>query len=187
MQKKQLASADEGFGDAREAELIAAVIEGDRNAFHDLYQQHCGRVYALCLRISGNQAMAEDLTQEVFIQVWRKIQDFRAESRFSTWLHSIAVNTTLAAIRKNKSWLSRIVSNDDNDTATEASAEMPADEHNLEYCIAKLPERARIVFVLRAIEGYRHEEIASKMNMAVGTSKSQYARARSLLQEWVEL
>ncbi len=184
---KQLINAEERFLSTAETDLIAAVKKGDRNAFQRLYQEHCGRVYALCLRISGNQAMAEDLTQEVFIRVWGKIQDFRAESRFSTWLHSVAVNTVLAALRKNKPWLTRIVNSDDNDAETEACAEMPVDEHNLEHCIAKLPERARIVFVLRAIEGYRHEEIASKMNMAIGTSKSQYARARRLLQEWVEL
>ena len=129
--------------------------------------------------------MAEDASQEVFIQVWRKIGSFRHDSRFSTWLHSIAINTSLGTLRKNKSWLSRVVSIDDEPTS-EPTTDIDADEHGLDYHIARLPERARIVFVLRALEGYRHEEIAEKMNMAVGTSKSQYARARGLLQEWIE-
>ena len=185
MHKKQVISAEDRFQDQQESELIKAVKQGDRNAFQQLYESHCGRVYALCYRITGQVGMAEDASQEVFIQVWRKIGDFRHDSRFSTWLHSIALNTALAALRKNKGWLSRVVSMDEEPVPEESSTD-DTDENNLDHHIARLPERARIVFILRALEGYRHEEIAAKMNMAVGTSKSQYARARGLLQEWIE-
>ncbi len=184
MQRKRVINAEDRFLDKQEQELIAATKKGDRHAFQQLYEQHCGRVYALCYRITADRSLAEDATQEVFIQVWRKIQSFRSESKFSTWLHSVTVNSTLAYIRKQKGWGSRFV-NLDNDTETEASVEMTGSEHDLDKHIARLPERARIVFVLRAVEGYRHEEIANKLNMAVGTSKSQFNRAKTLLQGWL--
>lgn len=184
VQKQQVISAEDRCLDKQELDLIAATKQGDRHAFQQLYEKHCGRVYALCYRITADQGMAEDATQEVFIQVWRKIRDFRAESKFSTWLHSVAVNSTLAYMRKQKGWVSRFISLQQ-DTSAEQSTEMSTDDLNLDAYIARLPERARIVFVLRAVEGYRHEEIASKLNMAVGTSKSQFSRARSLLQEWL--
>ena len=185
MQKQQVITAEDRFLDKQERDLISAAKTGDRHAFQQLYQRHCGRVYALCYRIAANRSLAEDATQEVFIQVWRKIQGFRAQSKFSTWLHAIAVNSTLACLRKQKTWLSHFVSLQHNEEL-EPAVEMSADELNLDKYIARLPERARIVFVLRAVEGYRHEEIAAKLNMAIGTSKSQYSRALSLLREWVE-
>ncbi|MCZ6526554.1 MAG: sigma-70 family RNA polymerase sigma factor [Gammaproteobacteria bacterium] len=185
MQKQQVIAAGDRFLDKQELELIAATKKGDRHAFQQLYERHSGRVYALCYRITADQGLAEDATQEVFIQVWRKIGDFRAQSKFSTWLHSVAVNSTLAYMRKQKGWVSRFISLED-DAVPEQSTEMSTDNLNLDRYIARLPERARIVFVLRAVEGYRHEEIASKLNMAVGTSKSQFYRAKSLLQGWLE-
>lgn len=184
MQKQQVINAEDRFLDKHEQELITATKSGDRHAFKQLYEQHCGRVYALCYRITADRSLAEDATQEVFIQVWRKIQDFRSESKFSTWLHSVAVNSTLTYMRKQKGWVSRFVNLDD-EMNTETSVEMTDNDQDLDKYIARLPERARIVFVLRAVEGYRHEEIAHKLNMAVGTSKSQFNRARTLLQGWL--
>jgi RNA polymerase sigma-70 factor (ECF subfamily) len=180
----QVINAKDRFLDEQEQDLIAAAKKGDRQAFQQLYEQHCGRVYAICYRLTADRSLAEDATQEVFIQVWRKIQDFRSESKFSTWLYSVSVNSTLSYMRKQKGWTSRFV-NLDKDEETEASVEMSGSEHDLDKYIARLPERARIVFVLRAVEGYRHEEIANKLNMAVGTSKSQFNRARTLLQGWL--
>ena len=185
MQKQQVITAEERFLDKQELDLITATKKGDRHAFQQLYELHCGRVYALCYRITADQSLAEDATQEVFIQVWRKIRDFRAQSRFSTWLHSVTVNSTLAYMRKQKGWVSRFVSLEQHEIS-EPGAQMSTNDLNLDKYIARLPERARIVFVLRAVEGYRHEEIAKKLNMAVGTSKSQFSRARSLLREWIE-
>ncbi len=124
---------------------------------------------------------AEDVCQEVFVQLWQKISNFRGESKFSTWLHSVATNIVLGHIRKNKSWIQRVFSIEDQ-TIEVATVEMP-DCSNLDKKIQTLPERARLVFVLFAIEGYRHEEIANMLGMAVGTSKAQYHRARGLLRE----
>ncbi len=185
VQKQPPIGSEERLLQEQELDLISAIKGGDRHAFQKLYEQHCGRVYALCYRITADHSLAEDATQEVFIQVWRKIQSFREESKFSTWLHSVAVNTTLTSLRKNRSWVSRFVSLEQDDLI-EPGVDMNTDDGNLDQYISRLPERARLVFVLHAVEGYRHEEIASKMNMAVGTSKSQYSRAKTLLREWVE-
>ena len=185
MQEQQLNANEDRFMGKQELDLIAAVKNGDRHAFHQLYQQHCGRVYALCYRLTGEKSLAEDASQEVFIQVWHKIGEFKGQSKFSTWLHSVAVNVTLSHMRKQKGWLSRF-RNVDTDNELEQSTEMKTDDFNLDRYIARLPERARIVFVLHAVEGYRHEEIASKLNMAVGTSKSQFHRSKALLKEWIE-
>jgi RNA polymerase sigma-70 factor, ECF subfamily len=185
VQKQQVIAAEDRFMDKQELELINAVKKGDRHAFQKLYEQHCGRVYALCYRLTGERSLAEDATQEVFIQVWRKIEGFRANSKFSTWLHSVAVNITLSYMRKQKGWVSRFVTLEP-DAVPEPSTEMNTDDLNLDNYITRLPERARIVFVLHAVEGYRHEEIADKLDMAVGTSKSQFHRAKVLLQGWLE-
>lgn len=169
----------------QELNLIAAVKQGDRNAFHQLYERHSGKVYALCYRLTGHKEMAEDATQEVFIQAWNKIQHFREESQFSTWLHTITANTTITYMRKHKSWLNRFINlannhNDDFHTDTTNSL------LELDQYIVRLPDQSRLVFVLHAIEGYRHEEIADKLNIAVGTSKSHLHRAKSLLKQWLE-
>ena len=134
---------------------------------------------------------AEDVCQEVFVVLWQKINHFRGESKFSTWLHSVATNVVLSHLRKHKNWLQRVFSIEDQvkgqSNINEASVELvdhsPLDD--LDRHIARLPERARLVFVLFAVEGYRHEEIASMLKMAVGSSKSQYHRARTLLREWL--
>ena len=129
---------------------------------------------------------AEDVCQEVFVQLWQKISNFRGDSKFSTWLHSVASNIVLGHIRKNKTWLQRMFSIEekgiDEQSVEDPSVEM-SDCSSLDKSIQKLPERARLVFVLFAIEGYRHEEIANMLGMAVGTSKAQYHRAKSLLRE----
>ena len=124
---------------------------------------------------------AEDVCQEVFVQLWQKISNFRGESKFSTWLHSVATNIVLGHIRKNKTWIQRIFSIEEQ-AIEDATVEMP-DCSNLDKKIQTLRERARLVFVLFAIEGYRHEEIANILGMAVGTSKAQHHRARGLLRE----
>jgi RNA polymerase sigma-70 factor (ECF subfamily) len=134
---------------------------------------------------------AEDVCQEVFVVLWQKINNFRGESKFSTWLHSVATNVVLAHLRKQKNWLQRVFSIENQTTeqknANEVSVELV--DHSmideLDRHISRLPERARLVFVLFAVEGYRHEEIAKMLKMAIGSSKSQYHRARTLLREWL--
>ena len=175
---------------ADEDELIVQVKLGNQQAFHQLYALHHKRVYALCWRMLADKSSADDACQEVFVQLWQKIANFRGESKFTTWLHSVSSNVVLGYLRKQKNWLQRVFSIEDNNIHVdieEISMDMldvqeitPLDKH-----IACLPERARLVFVLFAIEGYRHEEIAKMLDMAVGSSKSQYHRAKTLLRTWL--
>lgn len=176
--------AEDAFARAREQTLIDAAKGGDTIAYHQLYDAHVKRVYALCFRLTGDRALAEDATQEVFIQLWRKIGNFTGQSRFSTWLHSVAANTTVSYMRKQRGWFQRMFNIEESDAQHFAA---PEDTHSidLETLIVRLPERARMVFVLHAIEGYRHDDIAAMSGMAVGSSKAQFHRARQLLKAWM--
>lgn len=164
--------------------LIASARQGERSAFQQIYQQHIGQVYALCYRLTGDKDHAEEAAQEVFIHVWQKLDNFKGDSKFSTWLHSVTSNVTISYLRKQKGWLQKMFNLEES-----AVADMPSDgltsEIDLDAIIVRLPERARIVFVLHAIEGYRHEEIAQRMNIAVGSSKAQFHRAKQLLKDWM--
>jgi RNA polymerase sigma-70 factor (ECF subfamily) len=159
--------------------LIAAAADGDLVAFEHLYRQFAPRVYGLCLRLTGQREAAEDCTQESFVAAWRALGDFRQRSRFSTWLHRIAVNTVLARRRglrveyevpEPKSGLP--------DVADPAGEGVPLD---LERAIAGLPEGARHVLVLVGIYGFSHAEAARTLGVAEGTCKAQLHRARGLL------
>lgn len=182
-----LIDAKQAFTKTTEAvpddELISAVKQGDQKAFAQLYRNHEQRVYALCLRLLADVQLAEDVTQEVFVQLWHKIAQFQGQSKFTTWLHSVTSNIAISYLRKHKNWLQKVVSFESRGM-DEQSIAMCSGLNGLDKLILKLPERARLVFVLHAVEGYRHEEIANMLNMAVGSSKSQYHRARQLLQEW---
>jgi len=182
LEKFKVIDAKELFAADHESDLIARAKKGDQQAFHQLYEIHHRRIYALCWRMLADKDSAEDVCQEVFVQLWQKINNFRGESKFATWLHSVATNTVLGHLRKQKNWLQRIFSIEEQ-TVAEASVDMP-DQSGLSVLdekIQQLPERARLVFVLFAVEGYRHEEIAKMLDMAVGSSKSQFHRAKSLL------
>ncbi|MBU3023612.1 RNA polymerase sigma factor [Aestuariibacter sp. A3R04] len=168
----------------QDAAVIKAAQSGDRLAYHQLYQQHVKRVYALCLRLTGDHGLAEDATQEVFIQLWRKLDNFDERSRFTTWLHSVTANVTISYMRKQRNWFQRMFSLEGG-MAESQEAQMCSSEVDLDSYIRRLPEKARLVFVLHAIEGYRHEEVADMLNMAVGTSKAQFHRAKQLLKEWM--
>jgi RNA polymerase sigma-70 factor, ECF subfamily len=169
-----------------EAVLIAQAKQRNQIAFKRLYDKHLGKVYGLCLRMTGNRQLAEEATQEAFIQVWRKIDTFNGDSSFGTWLHSLTANTTISYLRKQKNWLQRMVHSDDYEQmAQQLPAAAVADEEHLQACLARLPERARLVFVLHAIEGYRQEEIATSLGIAVGTVKAQFHRARELMEGWL--
>ncbi|TMN93982.1 RNA polymerase subunit sigma-70 [Pseudoalteromonas phenolica] len=171
--------------DDKSDDLIRKVQQGDQVAFAQLYRKHEKPVFALCLRLLADQQHAEDVTQEVFVQLWHKIAQFQGQSKFSTWLHSVTSNIAISYLRKHKNWLQKVVSFEQNGM-DEQSIAMCNGLNGLDKLILRLPERARLVFVLHAVEGYRHEEIGNMLNMAVGSSKSQYHRARQLLQEWYE-
>ncbi|MFC3095218.1 RNA polymerase sigma factor [Alteromonas sediminis] len=172
------------FQQAQEKGLIEAAKQGDKLAYRQLYESHVGRVYALCFRLTADKALAEDATQEVFIQLWRKLDNYSGQSKFSTWLHSVTSNVTVSYIRKQKGWWQKVFNIEDAGLHEDADAGSAGDI-DLEAYILKLPERARMVFVLHAIEGFRHEEVASMLDMAVGSSKAQFHRAKQLLTEWM--
>ncbi|WP_315900194.1 RNA polymerase sigma factor [Ferrimonas balearica] len=160
-----------------QAELRRAQ-SGDRNAFARLYQRHHQRTYALCLRLMGNPAKAEDAVQEVYIRVWQKLPQFRFEAAFATWLHRLTVNLVLNELQRQP-WWQKIL-------PLEGQEEPAAPDSGLEgldRLLPRLPTRTRQVFVLYAIEGYRHDEIATLLNIRPGTSKAQYHRAREMLKE----
>lgn len=177
---KSISPNKEVFTVKKKSALIADVKAGDKHAFKLLYQQHIGRVYALCYRMTGEKNMAEDAAQEVFIQLWRKIANYDGNSQFSTWLHSVTANVTISYMRKQRGWFQRML-NIELSGGSEPVAPQQPDNEDLEKHIRALPERARLVFVLHAVEGYRHEEIAKMLNMAVGSSKAQLHRAKGLL------
>ena len=168
-----------------ETVLIERVKSGDQGAYAILYGLHIKRVYGLCLRLIADEGHAQDATQEVFVQVWNKIAQFDGRSQFSTWLYSVASNIAISYVRKQKHWLNKVISFEQSGM-DEQSANDCNGLNGLDKLIVRLPERARMVFVLYAVEGYRHEEIATLLGMAVGSSKAQYHRARQLLKQWYE-
>ncbi len=165
--------------------LVERAKAGDTGAFKTLYRQCVGRVYAVCIRISADRTHAEELTQETFIRAWEMLGSFREESAFSTWIHRIAVNTSLAALRARSRRSAWEEGSDEPDLirgrgVTEESEHLGFD---IEKAVATLPPQARAVFTLHDIEGYKHSEIAEQMGVTVGTCKAQLHRARRLLKE----
>src|SRR5499426_640515 len=179
-----------------ESEAIARCLEGDQSAFETLYGMHKRRVYSLCLRMVNNSGEAEDLAQEVFMQLFRKISTFRRESAFSTWLHRLAVNVVLMHLRKkglNEISLDEALEPQHEDGpkkdigARDNVLAGSIDRVNLERSIESLPPGYRIIFVLHDIEGYEHNEIAEMMGCSIGNSKSQLHKARMKLRDLLKL
>ncbi|HYU29207.1 MAG TPA: sigma-70 family RNA polymerase sigma factor [Gemmatimonadales bacterium] len=168
-------------------DLVARAAAGDQVAFRELYRQHAGRVYALCLRLTGDASDAAERTQDVFVRLWDKLASFRGESAFSSWLHRLAVNVVLNERRTTgrREW--RVAPVED-PGSLERNRGNPTEglSIDLERAIAQLPDGAREVFVLFDIEGYGHGEIAQLTGIAEGTSKAQLFRARRLLREKLE-
>lgn len=179
-----------------EAEAIDRAKAGDAEAFSGLYGLHKRRVYSLCLRMTGNTAEAEDLTQEAFLQLYRKIATFRGESAFSTWLHRLAVNVVLMHLRKKglpEISLDEALEPQHEDGpkkdigARDNVLAGSIDRVNLERAIESLPPGYRIIFVLHDVEGYEHNEIAEMMGCSIGNSKSQLHKARMKLRDLLKL
>jgi len=168
-----------------ETAWIIQAKRSDARAFESLYRLHIDKVYGLCLRMTGNVSEAEDCAQEAFIQAWNKLNKFRGDSAFATWLHRIAVNTVLGRIRKSKREQDRIQTVAD--TRPEPLNTGDTGElRDLVAAVDRLPEGARHVFVLHAVYGYTHDESASMLGIAAGTSKAQLHRARRLLTQQLE-
>ena len=180
-------------GEIPEAEAIRLAQEGNAAAFERLYRLHSRRVYSLCLRMVGNTAEAEDLTQEAFLQLFRKIATFRGESAFSTWLHRLAVNVVLMKLRRKSGGETSL------DQLTEPDEEVGGprrdfggpdlrlsgslDRVNLQRAVERLPPGYKAVFILHDVQGYEHNEIAGIMHCSIGNSKSQLHKARMRLRE----
>ncbi len=167
-------SASEENGWIRKAQT------GDSAAFEALYRMHVDKIYGLCLRMTGNVAEAEDCTQDAFIQAWSKLNNFRGESAFGTWLHRVAVNTVLGRMRKSRREQDRIRAVSDVVSVPETIGDSGG-LRDLEQAIDELPSGARHVFVLHAVYGYSHDETSAMLGIAAGTSKAQLHRARRLL------
>ncbi len=174
-------------------EAIRRAQQGDSQAFEEIYRLHSRRVYALCLRMLGDPIEAEDLAQEAFLQLFRKIHTFRGESAFSSWLHRLTANVVLMGFRKKKagtSSLDEITRINDEDSAPRWEIGGPDlrlagvfDRVNLQTAIEQLPEGYKTMFILHDVHGYEHNEIAEILDCSIGNSKSQLHKARKRLRE----
>lgn len=161
---------------------VRRAIAGEVDAFERLYRQHERRVYSLARRMLGSEVEAEDATQEIFVQTWKKLAGFRGESTFATWLHRLARNSILNRLRQRKGAFEEL-----SEEMEEAATAHGSHHQRLDLAagIAGLPSCARAVFILHEVEGLRHDEIASDLGIAIGTSKSQLHRARLLLRRYL--
>ncbi|MDQ6787329.1 MAG: RNA polymerase sigma factor [Acidobacteriota bacterium] len=185
-QKEKVSSSS--MNDFKLTQLAAA---GDMVAFEEIYNRHHRRVYSICLRMLQNATEAEDLTQDVFIQLHRKIGSFRGDSAFTTWLHRLTVNQVLMHFRKRNVKFEKTTEEGETPVqvvgGTENPRKMPiVDKIAIENAIAQLPNGYRNVFVLHDVEGYEHEEVAKILGCSVGTSKSQLHKARLKLRKLLQ-
>ena len=166
------------------ATLLAQSQGGNQQAFAQLYQDHVGAVYALCMRMTANVALAEDCTQQAFVNAWRGLAKFRGDAQFGTWLHRIAVNAVLAAQRQDqrRHQFEVAVEQDAGELVAQQWSSEEHDDRALEAAIARLPERQRQVFVLHAVYGFSQAEVATQLEIAVGSVKAHYHSARGHLQ-----
>jgi len=170
-------------------DLVRLARDGHVPSFESLYRRHRDRIYGLLWRLcGGDSGLAEDLLQEAFVRAWQKLDSFRGESRFGTWLHRLSANVALSDRRTRVRRARHEAPMDElaEKTAIGSRDVFAAQRADLEKAIARLPERARTVLVLYDIEGYGHTEIADLTGMAVGSSKSQLHRARKLIREELE-
>lgn len=173
------------FAEAQGRRLVARAQAGDAAAFELLYRDNVGRIFALCRRLCGDEAEAEEMTQESFVRAFERLDLFRGDSAFSTWLHRLAVNVVLGKWRGNSRYRQRVLPIEDFEAF---EALMPPTKDgaaaiDLERAIRLLPKGARTIFVLHDIEGHLHSEIAELTGLAIGTCKAQLHRARRLLRE----
>jgi RNA polymerase sigma-70 factor (ECF subfamily) len=174
-------------GDYSDDLLIAGCRRNDRHYQEALYRKYARVMYGICLSYTADRAAAQDNLQEAFIKVFRKIKDFRMEGSLEGWIKRVVVNTSLDFLRK-KAKINQYIQDEPLDIVEEGDNEMNK-KMNVQPIldkIANLPEGARAIFNLYAIEGYSHKEISKKLNITEGTSKSQYNRAKKLLQAWLQ-
>lgn len=163
-----------------ELDDVSAAATGDRQAFERVYQTHVARVFSLCVRMLGDRALAEEVTQDVFVRAWQKLPGFRGESAFSTWLHRVAVNVILSR-RQHPLTAHDVYDERSAQDVMPARTDRVGERLDLEESIARLPIGARRVFILHDVEGFTHEEIGEQLGITIGGSKAQLHRARMLL------
>jgi RNA polymerase sigma-70 factor (ECF subfamily) len=179
-----------------DADVVRLAQHGDAAAFERIYQLHSRKVYNLCLRMTGDRTEAEDLTQDVFLQLLRKIDTFRGESAFSTWLHRMSVNIVLMRFRKKpkvETPLDTIINPEEESRTLPKEFGQPdlrlngvIDRITVQAAINELPPGYKVMFILHDIEGYNHDEIAEMFGCSVGNSKSQVHKARLRLRELLQ-
>jgi RNA polymerase sigma-70 factor, ECF subfamily len=167
--------------------LIARARKGDARAFERLYRDHVGRIYGLCLRMTGNVAQAEDCTQQAFINAWNALRNFETRSAFATWLHRIAVNVVLGQRRSRKEEAPLELAESAEEWSGNVVFDTPVEVEEIEAAIESLPQGARDVLVLSGIYGYSHAEVAGMLGVAEGTCKAHLHRARQLLRDRLDL
>lgn len=162
------------------ADDVALAAAGDVSAFERIYEAHLPRVHSLVRRMTGGRD-ADELTQDVFVRVWQKLATFRGDSAFSTWLHRLAVNVVIERFRSDTVRRQRLRDGDDIFDRIAAPSRSRDLSMDFEAALAKLPDGAREIFVLHDVEGYKHHEIATLLDISAGTSKAQLHRARMML------
>lgn len=167
---------------------MRAAQSGDAEAFASLYDAHAKRVFALCLSLTSDRAMATELLQDTFVRVWQRLGSFRGDSSFSTWLHRVAVNVMLETDRSTRRRHLRVAIDadlaGDDDADHGGSSSLQPDvalRLDIEQAVARLPAGARAVFILHDVAGFQHAEIAEQLGIAEGTCKAHLFRARRLL------
>jgi len=166
-----------------QAALVARAVGGDVGAFEEIYRATVGKIYAVCLRMTADRGIAEDCTQAAFVSAWQKLDRFEGRSAFSSWLHRIAVNEVLGRHRSEGRRRTHLELVNELPTGTDVDLQSRDTGTNmdLEDALQTLPSGAREIFVLYAVYGYTHKEIADTLGLAVGTCKAQVHRARKLL------
>jgi RNA polymerase sigma-70 factor, ECF subfamily len=178
-----------------DADLIKRAQQGDSDAFATLFHSHKSRIYSLCLRMTNNTAEAEDLAQDAFLQVFRKLSSFRGDSALSTWLYRIAVNTVLMHFRRKtpcRISLDEPIRNQDDTKSVrreygtrDGRLDSVVSRVALTRAISELPEGYRAIFLLHEVEGYQHREIAKLLGCSVGNSKSQLHKAKLRIRDFM--
>jgi RNA polymerase sigma-70 factor (ECF subfamily) len=168
-----------------ESSLARRAASGDSTAFEGLYHRHVARIHSLVRRMATAE-VADELTQDVFVRAWDKLATFRGESAFGTWLYRLAINVVLTQRRRDRTERDWLLPDDDQLAALGTRRASPGVALDLESAIARLPEGARQVFVLHDVEGWTHEEIAERLGLVAGTSKSQLSRARAALRRMLD-
>ena len=170
----------ESLSPATAREDAARAASGDVAAFERLYRTHLARIHSLARRMAG-PASADELTQDVFVRAWQKLGTFRGDSAFSTWLHRLAVNVIIERFRVRGAERLRLVEGEAIFATTASAPVRHSDRIGIDAALEQLPPGAKRIFVLHHVEGYKHEEIATQLEISVGTSKAQLHRARMLM------